>query len=101
MRSSLGYCAAVTSERGKRELNRRARDQAPEVKSASRYVRFVIAKHSPERVLETGLRMEALEKNAATGVSAAQTPYSLVRFVGKIPRKVGLFRSFQEQSSRV
>ena len=29
----------------------------PEVKSDSRYLRFVIAKHSPERVLETGLLM--------------------------------------------
>jgi hypothetical protein len=31
--------------------------QATEVKSDSRYFRFVIAKHSPERVLETGLLM--------------------------------------------
>ncbi len=72
-----------------------ARDQAPEVKSDSRYVRFVIAKHSPERVLETGLRMEALEKNRCNGSAAAQRPFSLVRFVGKIPRKVGLFRLFR------
>ena len=60
---------------------RRARDLAPEVKSDSRDVRFVIAKRSPERVSETGLRMEAREKNRWNGSDAAQRSFSLVRFV--------------------
>ena len=50
---------------------RRAPGQVPEVKSDSRYVRFVIAKHSPERVLETGLPMEAMEKNRCNGSDTA------------------------------
>src|SRR5271169_5051954 len=75
--------------------------RAPEVKPHSRYVRFVIAKHSPHPVLETGLPMEALEKNRWNGSDAAQRPFSLVRFVEEIPRKVGLFRLFQEKPSRV
>jgi hypothetical protein len=52
----------------------------------------VIAKHSPEGVLETGLPMEALEKNRCNGSDVAQRSFSLVRLVEKIPRKVGLFR---------
>ena len=75
--------------------------EAPEVKSDSRSVRFVIAKHSPQPVLETGLPMEALEKNRWNGSDAAQRPFSLVRFVEEIQRKVGPFRLFQEQRSRV
>jgi len=42
-----------------------------EVKSDSRDARFVIANHSPERLLQTGLRIEALEKTAANGRDAA------------------------------
>src|ERR1019366_9337111 len=80
---------------------RTARAQAPEVKSDSRYVRFVIAKHSPERVSATGLRIEAREKNRCNGSDAAERSFSLVRFVEEIPRKVGLFRLFQEKRSRV
>ena len=80
---------------------RTARAQAPEVKSDSRYVRFVIAKHSPERVSVTGLRIEAREKNRCNGSDAAERSFSLVWFVEEIPRKVGLFRLFQEKRSRV
>jgi hypothetical protein len=37
--------------------------QVPEVKSTLALGSIVIAKHSPKRVLETGLLMEGLEKN--------------------------------------
>ena len=50
---------------------RRARDQATEVKSDSRYVRFVIATHSLEWVLENGLPMEALEKSGPTACNSS------------------------------
>ena len=40
----------------------------------SRCVRFVIAIHSPERVLESGLPMEAPEKNRCNSSEAAQGP---------------------------
>jgi len=50
----------------------------PEVKSGSRYVRFVIAKHSPVRVLETGLPKEALEKKLCEGNEATPRTFSLV-----------------------
>ena len=78
-----------------------AHDQSAEVKSDSPNFRFVIAKHSSERVLETGLLMEALEKNRVAGTGTAQRPLSLVLFAKDIPRKVGLFRLFQEQHRRV
>ena len=58
-----------------------AHGQAPEVKADSRYVRFVIAKHSPEQVLETGLLMEPLEKTRCNRCDAGWPPFSLVRFV--------------------
>src|ERR1035438_10255438 len=77
------------------------RGKLPLPASDSRYVRFVIAKHSPERALETGLPMEALEKTRCNGSDAAQRPFSLVRFVEEIPRKVGLFPIFQEQRRRI
>src|ERR1017187_7673857 len=93
----LGAPASLQST----ENVRTARAQAPEVKSDSRYVRFVIAKHSPERVSATGLRIEAREKNRCNGSDAAERSFSLVRFVEEIPRKVGLFRLFQEKRSRV
>jgi hypothetical protein len=45
------------------------------------------AEDSPERVLETGLLMEGPEKNRwSWGISALRL-FSLVRLVGKIPRK--------------
>lgn len=44
-------------------------EAAPEVKADSLYVRLVIAKHSLERVLETGLRMRLWRKTAATGAT--------------------------------
>jgi Cytidine and deoxycytidylate deaminase zinc-binding region len=75
----------------------RSASSAPKVKSGSRCVRFVIAKHSPERALETGLPMEPLEKNLCNGSDVARRPFSLVRFIEEIPRKVGLFRMFQQQ----
>ena len=40
----------------------------------SRCVRFVIARHSPERVLEKGLPMEAREKNRCNRSEATQRP---------------------------
>ena len=40
----------------------------------SRCVRFVIAKHSPERVFEKGLPMEAPEKNRCNRSEATQGP---------------------------
>ena len=57
-------------------------EAAPEVKADSLYVRLVIAKHSLERVLETGLRMRLWRKTAATGAcwrmaSSRQTPTAL------------------------
>src|ERR1019366_4816676 len=45
--------------------------------------------------------MEALEKTRCNGSDAAQRPFSLVRFVEEIPRKVGLFPIFQEQRRRI
>jgi hypothetical protein len=54
---------------------------ATEVKSLSRCVRFVIAKSSPDRVLETGLLVEAPEKNHCNESEAARRSFSLVRFV--------------------
>jgi hypothetical protein len=72
----------------------RLRIQLSEVKRLSRGIRFVIAKHSPERVLETGLPMEAPEKNRGNISDAARRPFSLVRFVGEILRKADLFAYF-------
>src|ERR1035438_10163301 len=51
--------------------------------------------------LPAGLPMEALEKTRCNGSDAAQRPFSLVRFVEEIPRKVGLFPIFQEQRRRI
>ena len=56
--------------------------KSQEVKSDSRYVRFVIAKHSIEQILETGLPMEALEKSRRNGTGTAQ----LAIFSGPVSR---------------
>ena len=72
-----------------------------ESSQVSRCLRFVIAKHSLERILETGLPMEAPEKNRCNRRDAAPQPYSLVRFVEEMTRKVGLFRIFRGQCSRI
>lgn len=61
----------------------------------------LIAKHSPEGVSETGLPMEAREKNRCNDSDVARRSFSLVWFLEEIPRKVGLFRLFQEKRSRV
>jgi hypothetical protein len=53
------------------------------VKLDSRYVRFVIAKHSPERVLKTGLLMEAPEKNRCNRSDTAERLLSLSASVGE------------------
>jgi hypothetical protein len=46
----------------------------------SRCVRFVIADHSPQRVLETGLLLKAPEKNPCNESEVARRSFSLVRF---------------------
>jgi hypothetical protein len=49
------------------------------VKSDSSRVRFVIARHSPALVLETGLLIEAPEKNPCNEGEVARASFSLVR----------------------
>jgi hypothetical protein len=61
--------------------------------------RFVIARHSPEKFLETGLQIKALEKNRRNGSDVVRRPFSLVRFVEEIPRKAGLFAYFSSNAA--
>jgi hypothetical protein len=72
-----GWSGAVGQARGLAAQSKTAHGQAPEVKADSRYVRFVIAKHSPEQVLETGLPMEAREKSRCNrNVTARHSTFS-------------------------
>jgi hypothetical protein len=66
-------------------------EQAIEVKSDSRDVRFVIAKHSLQRVLENGLPIEALEKNRAAGTGAA--PGAIFSSLSFAPEKNSCWRT--------
>src|SRR5664279_3037605 len=61
----------------------------------SRCVRIVIAKHSPEQGLETGLPMGAPEKKRSNGRDAAPQSISLVRFASQ---NVGKIRPFSHIS---
>ena len=67
----------------------------------SRCFRFVIARHSPDRVLERGLPWEAPERNPRDESEPMGKLLSLVRLVTANMRKAGLFRIFRDQCSRV
>jgi hypothetical protein len=67
----------------------------------SRGVRFVIAGHSPEPVLETGLLMNAPETKRCDESKAAPNVISLVRFVEQMSRKAGLLRLFLGQCTEI
>ena len=56
----------------------------------SRGVRLVIADHSPEPVLETGLLMRASEKNLLQREQSRSSVISLVRFVEQMSRNLVL-----------
>jgi len=72
-------------------LGRSSTEWKQESSWLSRTVRFVIAKHSPERVLERGLPMEAREKIAARGMKRSRGHFSTVQSWRTYPEKPGVF----------
>jgi hypothetical protein len=66
-----------------------------EVKSSSPAVRFLIARHSPDRSLEVGLHYgPCVEKTVVDARCSRGSPFSEVRLVEQKSRKMGIIRAF-------
>jgi hypothetical protein len=88
-------------------LKRWSREHATSMRASSRSfpTRFGlypdIAKHSPERILERELPIEAPEKNHGKETTLLCRQFSPVQFACRVSRKRGLFRVFHGQGGKI